>query len=293
MNAVPIDLQARVQLAHAAVQALAEKHAVDLLHVKGPALHASLSRPERTSSDADVLVRPAQVTAFTGLLRDHGWRRVTDFANGSAFEHAANYHHDHWGYVDVHRVFPGMSREPDEAFELLWSDRIETWIAHRPCPVPGLLDQSLILCLHAARSMGGPRAEQDLEAAWHTGDDARRRWLRERAHELGADVALAAALDELDQYPDDRTTALWRFYSHGGSRIDEWLARIKAAPTRRARVAVAVRGLGVNRDYAAMELGHQPSRRELVGIFFGRFGTAFRQLASRMTSRVTRRGRRT
>ena len=289
MTAVPIDLQARVQLAHAAVQALAEEHGVDLLHVKGPALHASLSRPDRVSSDADVLVRPTQVTAFTDHLRAHGWRLVTDFANGSAFEHAANYHHGHWGYVDVHRVFPGISVEPDAAFELLWSERMQTRIAHRPCPVPGLLDQSLILCLHAARAMGGSRAEQDLAAAWYSGDDARRRWLRDRAHELGAEVALAAALDELDQFPHDRTTALWRFYSQGGSRIDEWVARIKAAPSRRRKVAVAVRGLGVNREFAAMELGHEPSRRELAGIFLGRFGTAFRLVRTRFA----RPGRRT
>ncbi len=285
MTAVPIDLQARVQLAHAAVQALAEEHDVDVLHVKGPALHASLSRPDRFSSDADVLVRPGQVTAFTGHLLAHGWRLVTDFANGSAFEHAANYHHDHWGYVDVHRVFPGITLEPEQAFELLWSERIEARIAHRACPVPGLLDQSLILCLHAARSMGGPRAEEDLAAAWHSGDDDRRHWLRERAHELRADVALAAALDELDRFPDDGSTALWRFYSHGGSRIDEWVARIRSAPTRRARVGVAVRGLRVNREYAAMDLGHEPSRRELVGIFFGRFGTAFRLLGRRLGRR--------
>src|SRR6187200_1631590 len=123
MTAVPIDLQARVRLAHAAVQALAEQHGIDLLHVKGPALDASLSRPDRPSSDADVLVRPAQVEAFTAHLRAHGWRLVTDFASGSAFEHAANYHHGHWGYVDVHRVFPGITLEPDEAFELLWSER--------------------------------------------------------------------------------------------------------------------------------------------------------------------------
>ena len=135
MTAVPIDLQARVQLAHAAVQALAEEHGVDLLHVKGPALHASLSRPDRVSSDADVLVRPTQVTAFTDHLRAHGWRLVTDFANGSAFEHAANYHHGHWGYVDVHRVFPGITVEPDAAFELLWSERIAD--PDRAPPVPG------------------------------------------------------------------------------------------------------------------------------------------------------------
>ena len=290
MTAVPIDLQARVRLAHAAVQALAEQHGIDLLHVKGPALDATLSRPDRPSSDADVLVRPAQVAAFTAHLRAHGWRLVTDFASGSAFEHAANYHHDHWGYVDVHRVFPGITVAPDEAFELLWSERGATLIAHRPCPVPGLLDQALVLCLHAARAMGGARAARDLEAAWYDGDDDRRQVLRERAHELRADVALAAALGELDRYPDDRTTALWRFYSQGGSRIDEWVARIRAAPTRRAALGITVRGLGVNREFAAMELGHEPSVRELAGIFFGRFGTAFRLLGRRLTGR---RGRRT
>jgi hypothetical protein len=66
------------------------------------------------------------------------------------------------------------------------------------------------------------------------------------------------------------------------------VARIRAAPTRRARLRVAVRGLGVNREYAAMDLGHEPSRRELAGIFVGRFGTAFRLVGRRVTRRFRR-----
>ena len=30
------------------------------------------------------------------------------FATGSVFEHAATLWHVHWGYVDVHRAFPGV-----------------------------------------------------------------------------------------------------------------------------------------------------------------------------------------
>jgi hypothetical protein len=106
-------------------------------------------------------------------------------------------------------------------------------------------------------------------------------------------VALAAALGELDQHADDRTADLWRVYAEGGSRVDEWLARLRAAPTRRAAVRTAVRGLGVNREFAAMELGHEPSRRELTGLFLGRIRTGAKQLGHRLGRRLGHRlGRR-
>ncbi|RLV47648.1 2-nitropropane dioxygenase [Nocardioides mangrovicus] len=283
MTAVAIDGSARVALAHAVVQVLAERAGVDLLHVKGPALDASLRDAERISTDADVLVRPGHVLALTAALVDHGWRLVTGFASGSVFEHAANYHHDAWGYVDVHRSFPGVTIGSEQAFDLLWADRTASEVAHRACAVPSVRDQALLLCLHAARGMGAPRAVADLDRAWGAADEADRARLRARADELGARVALAAALGELDagDLGEDRTVPLWRYYSQGGSRVDEWVARLRAAPSRRAAVRTAVRGLGVNREYAAMALGHEPSRRELAGLFAGRIGTGVRQLVRR------------
>lgn len=294
MNAVSIDLQARVALAHAAVQALAEGHGVHLLHVKGPALDGSLRTPDRQSSDADVLVHPDQVGTLVAALTTHGWSLVTGFESGSVFEHAANYRHDDWGYLDLHRAFPGITVPAGEAFARLWGDRAATAIAHYPCQVPSVPDQALLLCLHAARGGGDARAERDLDRAWRRADPERRQAIRDQADRLGAQVALAAALGELDQHADDRTADLWRVYSQGGSRMEEWMARFRAAPTRRAALRTAIRGIGVNREFAAMELGHQPNRRELTGIFLGRFRTGFRQLGGRLAdqTRQARRARR-
>lgn len=284
-DAVPLDGQVRVALAHACVQALAHQHGLDLLHVKGPALDPSLRVPHRTSSDADVLVRPAHVPGLTKALHDAGWRLVTGFRSGSVFEHAANFHHGDWGYVDVHRTFPGITRDPTTAFDDLWSERGSASLAHLPCDVPTLLDQALLLCLHAARGFDDERSRADLDLVWHQAGAAVQQQIRDRAGSLGAEVALAAAIGELDRY-DDRTVALWRYFSRGGTRADEWRARLRAAPTWSARLSIAVRGAGVNREYAAMMLGHEPTTAELARLFAGRFATAGRLLVSRSARRT-------
>ncbi|GGF51608.1 hypothetical protein GCM10011519_27000 [Marmoricola endophyticus] len=265
MDAVEVGLQARVRMAHATLGSLATEHRLDLLHVKGPALDPALTgEGERSSSDADVLIRPGHVDRLVSLLVAHHWRLVTGFARGSAFEHAANYRHPHWGYADLHRSFPGLTVPAADAFDALWADRATTRIAHVECAVPSLLDQGLLLLLHAARDGRSTRAQHDVRRAWEEQPASARSALRERADGLGAEVALAAALGELGRHADDRTAALWRYYSEGGSRLDELRARVRAAPTPRAKLRVAADGLRVNPEYVAMAIGHEPSVAELA-----------------------------
>ena len=67
-------------------------------------------------SDADVLVRPSQVRRFVRVLEGAGWQRRSRFHTGSPFGHAQTYWHDHLGYADVHRFFPGLG-QGDDTFE--------------------------------------------------------------------------------------------------------------------------------------------------------------------------------
>lgn len=278
---VDLPLHLRVELTHAAVQAIADRHDLDLLHVKGPALDASLAFEGRRSTDADVLVRPSHVHAFLRVLGEHGFRLVTGFASGSVFEHAANHHSEAWGYCDVHRSFPGVGVDPEEAFELLWADRVGLQLAHRPCAAPSVLDQALLLTLHGARGEGSDRSLSDIDRAFTSAGSERQTALRERAHRLGADLALAAAIGELDRHRDDPRHDLWAFYSHGGTRAQEWRARLRATQGTRAKARLLTRGLGVNREYLAMTLGHDPSRREVVRAVARRYATALTQLRPR------------
>ena len=92
----PVPVALRVHLAHATVQAVAEACGAHLLHIKGPATDprlrlasgevdeaGALLHAPRASTDADVLVRPDQVTRFVRSLTEHGWRVLTTFRTGS------------------------------------------------------------------------------------------------------------------------------------------------------------------------------------------------------------------
>ena len=249
---------ARVHLAHALVQKLADDHGIDLLHLKGPAVLPGLRAEGRQSSDVDVLVRPSHLFRLVKALESVGWQQRTDFATGSVFAHAANWWHDDWGWVDVHVNWPGVTVEAEQAYDVLARDSQPHPIAHRDCPVPGRNAQRMILVLHAARS-GGLTDDH----AWADASPDEQSDIRALAAELGAEVALAAGIGELELHRGAPTYALWHHFVHGGSRFDEWRARMAAAPDARAKAGLLTSALRVNRDHLRMELGRPPTPREV------------------------------
>jgi hypothetical protein len=283
-----VPVAVRVELAHAAVQRLAEQSGVDLLHIKGPAVHPGLRRTPSSGSDVDVVVRPDGVDALMAALAAHGWRVETEFTSGSAFDHAANLYHPSWGLLDVHRHYPGMDRDPAHAFDVLWGTRGSVQLAHVSCAVPDPLSQSLVLLLHAARTPHEGAEHPDVGPNWHERTPQERDRIREIAVVTGATVGLAAATGHLAEHAHDPEAALWRVFTEGGDRLDEWGARFRSARGPRAKASVAVRSLGVNRYYLAQKLGHQPSRPEVAAEFFRRLAAA----ASGVVGRLRRGARR-
>ncbi|GAA1916794.1 nucleotidyltransferase family protein [Nocardioides hwasunensis] len=254
-----IPVAARVHLSHAVVQQLADRGGIDVLHLKGPAVLPGLREPGRHSSDVDVLVRPSHLPLLVTALESIGWEQRTTFATGSVFAHAANWWHDDWGWVDVHLHWPGVTIEPELAFEVFSRDLVQRDIAHRPCPVPNATAQRLILVLHSARSGG----TTDVEHAWGAADTAEQDDVRALAAELGAEVALAAGIGELEQHRGHPTYLLWRHFVEGGSRMDEWRARWAAARGARAKTHLLTAAMRVNQDHLRMELGRPPTREEV------------------------------
>lgn len=252
-------IAARVHLAHAIVQKLAEDRGIDLLHLKGPAVLPGLRAEGRHSSDVDVLVRPSHLHLLVAALESVGWEQRTDFATGSVFAHAANWWHDDWGWIDVHTMWPGVGLDPEAAFDVLQRDRVWREIAHWGCPVPDRTAQRLVLVLHSARSRGNG----DVDRAWTAATPEEQAAVRALAVELDAVVALAAGIGELELHRGDPSYRLWRHFSEGGSRLDEWVARMAAARTLRARFELATSALRVNRDHLRMELGRPPTREDL------------------------------
>ena len=188
----------RIELTHGVLQRLADRCGADVLHIKGPTVSPELLEHcivndedtviPRGSTDADVLVRPEHLAQFETTLAHHGWHKVVDFHDGSAFGHAANYWHELLGYADIHRQFPGINIAPSPAFQALWTRRQGIDIAHTPIHTPSVTDQRLILLLHAARS-GNPN-HPDKVRCWDDASDQERQTVRSLARDLDAQVAL-------------------------------------------------------------------------------------------------------
>lgn len=282
-------MSAGIRLGSAALQALAEDHGVDLLHVKGPAVDTSLMalettpdsvtgldvtrRRPRPSVDVDVLVRPAHVERLFAAMREHGWVMAYRFEDGSAFEHASTWLREGLASADVHRSFPGVGLRAEAAFDRLWSDRHETLIAGYPCLVPSVATQRLILILHAVR--GGDVAGGDIQRCWTAASPEQRAEVDALAAELRAEVALAAGTGRLEQHRKTREYDLWRVLSTGEtSRAALWRARVRAQPNVFAAVRTAVWLVAPKPGRLRTALGHEPTLRELSGAWLSQLRAA-------------------
>ena len=275
---------ARLSLAHAVVEHLAREAGVDLLHIKGPATTARFRLAGRTSSDVDVLVRPSHVHRLTSALELADFAPRTGFESGSIFRHAANLHHHYWGWVDVHRLFPGFGVDASIAFEQLWQRRFTATIAAYDVQVPSVLDQALLILLHGARDTARGRTDIDRVRAVLT--PAELEQVERLAHGLGAEVALAAASGDLDRFRDRADHDLWVVASEGGTRLQEWRARFRAATTAPEKAKLFGEVLLVNRDHLQMRLGHEPTRAEWLRATGHRPVVALRELGALLARRL-------
>lgn len=265
----PVPGLVRVAMGHAALAYLADECGVDVLHIKGVAVHHSFGRTSG-GTDADVLVRPSHIERFFGVLRRADWRQMTTFETDSDFGSAATFRHELWGYADIHRFFPGVTAPWESAFDRLWRDRMVTEIAGYPCSVPDVVAQSVVLVLNGART-GRAGRSQDVDDAWHSAPPEQRRLMLALVADLGAEVAFAAGTGELERFRGARQYWLWKIESEGGAtRTAKWAARIWAAPTLGQAIRLLGRSPLVNTDHLAARLGRRPTRIEVFREFLAR-----------------------
>lgn len=281
-----LPLAVSVQMAHAAIQVLAEDNQIDLLHIKGPAVDSRLLQqrqvedPEtlevvwepvpRDSLDADVLVRPVHVARLLRAMTTQGWSLKVPFEAGSAFEHAATLAHPFLGHVDLHREFPGIGLAPDKAFNVIWAERGQAQIAGVLCHVPSLAAQRLLLIVHAAR--GRIDNNGDVLRAWDAAGPPEQVAVRALAADLGADVALAAATGRLHEYSDSRQHDLWQALSTGETSLPRlWKARVRAAPNLAAALRIGIKLILPRAGRLAVQLGRKPTLREVGGLWIRHF----------------------
>jgi hypothetical protein len=263
---VAVPLRVRLTLGRAAVQTIADRAGVEVLHIKGNAVDPELREPTGIGSDIDFLVEPTQVGLLDRELRRHGWRVYSTFTWGSPFGHAQTYAHDVWGFADLHRSFPGIRVDAARAFTLLGEKSSIVDFGGTPCRVPGVIEQAAILVLNAARGRDGT----DLRRVWQEASSERRGEIEAVIDALDARVAFSAATGDLEAHRHERDYRLWKVVSEGGTRSAEWRARIWAAPTLGRALTILVRAPFVNVEHLAYQLGRQPTRREIFVEFFAR-----------------------
>lgn len=262
-----VPVAVRVKFAHASVEWVARECGADALHIKGPAVDPETNPGRSAGTDADILVRPRHVQALKRGLADAGWVLWCDFDEGSRFEHAASFHHAHFGMLDVHRSFPGIHHDPGATFDRLWAARDVRQIGGLICSVPDRLSERLILLLHAARTSP---AHIDLRNHWTDLTSADRAQLDEHARRMGATVGLALATGRRASVEGDPELELWRDF--GDDRLGEWMARWRAAPSARSRFALIARAPRVNRFALGERLGRPPTQAEVRREWWHRLG---------------------
>lgn len=271
-----VPMAVRLRFGRAAVQMVADQVGIDLLHLKGNATDPSLREPQATGTDVDILVRPSQVGALDAAIRDHRWELYSTFEDGSPFAHAQTYLHPEWGYLDLHRRFPGIGLDDEAAFSRLWQYRTPMLFCNIACPVPSVAAQAVILILNAARA--GRAEGVDVQRAWYDAALEARSSVDEVVDALDARLAFDAARGELERHRGEPEYRLWKVVSRGGGRLEEWWGRFLAAKTMRAKISVVARAIVVNVEHLGHRLGHAPSRAEVVREFFARPARGLREL---------------
>lgn len=170
MATTTLHQQEAVLLAHALVARLADDTGARILFIKGPTAVAVGARPDRSSTDVDVLVDPATFHLVCGALETAGWRNRSasgfrlSHVGDVSFVHSEHYIHADWPCdLDIHYNFAGFLQPADEVFDALWARRADVEIANQRVPAPDLIGQSLVVALHALRDPDKQTSKADLE----------------------------------------------------------------------------------------------------------------------------------
>jgi hypothetical protein len=277
-----VPLAVRLLLGRAAVQVIAADVGADLLHIKGNAVDSALRPRDAPGTDIDVMVRPTHVARLHDALLRHGWVVYSSFLYGSPFGHAQTYRHTDWGYLDLHRMFPGIRLDPEQAFDELWRDRAERDFAGTLAAVPSSTAQAVLLVLNDVRSRKAARTM----VRWVDRPGLDRADVMDLVARLDARVAFAAAVGDLARYRGERDYPLWKGITEGSTRTGEWWARVRAARTPREALSIVVRAPLANVERLTHQLGRRPTRGEVLRATAMRPVRALRELSASVRRRV-------
>lgn len=236
-----------VLLAHALVARLADQVGARVLFIKGPSAVAVGARPDRPSTDVDVLVDPASFDEVCQALESNWTRRFAPLpvvrTADLSFDHSAHFIRADWpSDLDIHFNFPGFLADPRVVFEALWAHRTTISIAGRDVSTPDLLGQFLVVALHALRDPYKPNSRADLrhlERRCAVLSSTQRVSLLELARQTGSLETAARVLPRTAGGPSaDRNAhpgrlAAWRVRQDFGAVPGAlWLVELRRTPWR-------------------------------------------------------------
>lgn len=237
------------------VASVATELAIPCVFVKGPVLHAQGLRSREHSGDVDVWVHPWQVDELVARLERWGWRVQPDLWTGTPVNHSITLSPGDWGCeIDVHRRLPGLTREDDDAFELVLSHTESMDFAGVTAKVPDRIVNSVLLGVHVLRPEIGKRATAVAVTiaadALRAGGESSVR----RAGELGAVAVLKDALAQV--YPDRM------FEIAAGDIPHDWQWRSRS--NKVAAYLIALRGVPLMQRPRVLWRIVWPSREAIV-----------------------------
>ena len=158
-------LEEAVELGSAWVSALAEEHCIRVLVIKGDTLRHHDLRPQRNSSDIDVLIEPSRFDEFCEALSRAGWMaRPMAFISELTTIHSVSFVKQGWPCdIDAHRHFPGFLAPPGDVFESMWRRRESMVFAQRYSSIPSRPMALLIMALHSLRTTAAHQGRQSIE----------------------------------------------------------------------------------------------------------------------------------
>jgi hypothetical protein len=231
-NAAPegLSISEGVLLGHALVAWVADSVGIRAFFIKGPASVMQGLRPPKVSVDVDVFVAPADLESLVAGLHERGWRQRIGVDDESIFyKHSVTLNHPFWPcHIDIHFRFPGMEKEPADAFEAMWARTEEVAIAGRLVLVHSKELGIVLLALHALRAPYLQTSQQELA---YLKDLAAREALATIIYDISAATDALAAMrpflekvlpgNERTEWPEPSTEWRNRLFSRepGSARI--------------------------------------------------------------------------
>lgn len=155
------------ELVYALLAEVASQQGIDIIFIKGPALHAQRLRHREHSGDVDCWVRPGDDLVLAEAMNAWGWTAMYSAFTGTGVAHSLTLNPGSWGCaIDVHSSFPGMTIDPVRAFDLVRESTEKRAFASRTVDIPTKTIHAVIAALHDVRPNAGQRPTADqLETA--------------------------------------------------------------------------------------------------------------------------------